>query len=110
MVASHYCLWLVPAGVWHTVLTECYTRHLILVYHMLSANVVFLMMQYEKMHAVISLAGGSAIVAEEIGVTGVNDRLLIDNCTCVMRCDVAATQSSQAAHSWIKYVHQLLTR
>lgn len=62
------------------------------------------------MHGVVSLAGGSVVLAEDRGVAGVNDSILIEANTCVMGCDAAITQSSQAGQLWVKHVHQLLLK
>ena len=68
----------------------------------------FVNFQYLKLNAVIAMAGGTCVLAEDKGVE--TDHALVDGSTCVMWSEVAASQSSQAGHAWVKYVYQLLTK
>jgi hypothetical protein len=72
--------------------------------------VVGVVLQFEKMRNTVTLAGGSAVLAEQRGVDGVDDKTLVDDSTCVMWSDVGATQLSQGGQNWIRYVQNVLSK
>jgi len=68
---------------------------------------VFCFVQFSKLHVVIQLAGGQAVLCNNNTVP--SDAELISDTACIMWCD-ASQESNNLMCSWIQRIQKLLKR